>query len=54
MELTDRELAVRWWDRKTIEEKEIEIKNANLHFSTEYVDSNANVKEHIWRYQQKL
>lgn len=54
MELSDRELAVRWFDRKTKEEKEIEIKNANLNCLVEYVDSNSTAKWHIWRYQQKL
>lgn len=54
MELSDRELAVRWWDRKTIKEKEIEIKNANLNCSVKYVDGNASAKWHIWRYRQKL
>ena len=53
MELTDRELAIRWWDRRTSEEKleltkELKIPRTNLDSLT------GSEIEYVWRKQQKL
>jgi hypothetical protein len=52
MELTDRELAVRWFDRKSTTEKEQEIKKAGLPIKIENLTDSD--KEWIWRKQQSL
>ena len=52
MELTDRELAVRWFDRKSTNEKIEEIKKAGLTLKVEQVTDRD--KEWIWRKQQSL
>ena len=52
MELTDKELAVRWFDRKTISEKEQLIKKTGLSIKIENLTDSD--KEWIWRKQQSL
>jgi hypothetical protein len=52
MELTDRELAVRWFDIKSITEQEQEIKKAGLSINVENLTDSD--KEWIWRKQQSL
>ena len=52
MELTDRELAVRWFDRKSTTEKIKEIKKAGLTLKIEQIYNSD--KEWIWRKQQSL
>lgn len=52
MELTDRELAVRWFNRKSTSEKEQEIKKAGLAIKIENLTDSD--KEWIWRKQQSL
>jgi len=52
MELTDRELAVRWFDRKSTTEKEQEIEKAGLSIKIENLTDSD--KEWIWRKQQSL
>lgn len=52
MELTDRELALRWWNRKSIQEKDEVAKQAK--FATEnrdYTRLTGNEIEWIWRNQ---
>ena len=52
MELTDRELALRWWHRKSIQERIELAKQAN--FPIEYIDYDTltgNEIEWIWRNQ---
>ena len=55
MDLTDRELAVRWWDRIKYDEKIVIMLKLNLNIkifdANNLVDSD---KEWIWRQQQKL
>jgi hypothetical protein len=53
MELTDRELAVRWWNRKSTIEKVEELKKAGL--KREDVNKlSESEMEWIWRNQQSL
>jgi len=52
MELTDKELAVRWFDRKSTTGKEQEIKKAGLSIKIENLTDSD--KEWIWRKQQSL
>jgi len=53
MELTDSELAVRWWNRKSTIEKVEELKNARL--KREDVNRlSESEMEWIWRNQQSL
>lgn len=53
MELTDRELAVRWWNRKSTIEKVEELKKAGL--KRENVNKlSESEMEWIWRNQQSL
>ena len=52
MELTDKELAVRWFDRKTISEKEQLIKKTGLSIKIQNLTDSD--KEWIWRKQQSL
>ncbi len=53
MELTDRELAVRWWNRKTTTEKIEELKKSGL--IREGVNAlTESEKEWIWRNQQSI
>jgi hypothetical protein len=49
MELTDREMAVRWFDRKSTTEKEQEIEKAGLLIKIENLTDSD--KEWIWRKQ---
>ena len=51
MELNDRELGIRWFDRRTIEEKQMLMK---LYGIADINDLTGNDKEYIWRKQQKL
>lgn len=52
MELTDREFAVRWFDRKSTTEKEQEIEKAGLSIKIENLTDSD--KEWIWRKQHWL
>jgi hypothetical protein len=52
MELTDRELAIRWFDRKSITEKKEKIKISGLSVTIENLTIDD--KEYIWRKQQTL
>jgi hypothetical protein len=52
MELTDTELGVRWFDRRTEEEKQMLLKQYGI--TTEIRHLTDNDKEWIWRKQQKL
>ena len=50
MELTDRELAIRWWGRRTTEEKQELVKQAQI--PRENIDSFTGREiEWIWRNQ---
>ena len=53
MELTDRELAVRWWNRKSTIEKVEELKKAGLKREDVKKVSESEM-EWIWRNQQSL
>jgi len=50
MELTDRELAIRWWSTRTDEEKEKLTESVTIVRET-LVDSEI---EYVWRKQQTL
>jgi hypothetical protein len=50
MELTDRELAVRWWNRKSTIEKVEELKKAGLK-EEDIKKVNESEMEWIWRNQ---
>ena len=53
MELTDRELAVRWWNRKSTTEKVEELKKSGL--KREDVNKlSESEMEWVWRNQQSL
>lgn len=60
MELTDRELAVRWWNRKSTTEKDEELKkDANKPIkeriaALKELEMSESEMEWIWRNQQSL
>lgn len=52
-DLTDRELAIRWWNRKSKEDKLDLIDKVGLKLRTNEALTLLGI-EHIWRSQQKL